>query len=210
MAESVQDVWDRFERWEDRYLKACATQIRRMCKKGYSDVPARFLLTAAELGCDPILDLDLDEDHLNARIKQKARFLRAYLADISDDGARFMSLYSRFLHLQSPGRCLTAIGVWLEQSLEPEELEAGASFLFQGFDGSLFLKDLADVDWASMRSVLPFDRMNLQKPDGSKWSTDEREQIKRQLREDLYFDGYEYRVRTHQKGGMLTLDFAWL
>ena len=37
MAESVQDVWDRFERWEDRYLKACAKQIKRTCKKGYSD-----------------------------------------------------------------------------------------------------------------------------------------------------------------------------
>ena len=209
MAESVQDVWDRFERWEDRYRKACTRRIGRMCKKGYSDVPARFLLTAGELGCDPVLDLDLDEDHLIARIGQKARFLRAYLVDISYDGGRFMSQKSRFLHLQYPKRCLTAIGVWLEQSMDAEEPEAGASFLFQGFDGSLFVKDLADVDWASMRAVLPFDRMYLQKPDGSKWSTDERDHVKRQLREDLYFDGHEYRVRTQQKGDILTLDFAW-
>jgi|APMI01.1.fsa_nt_gi hypothetical protein len=113
MAESVQDVWDRFERWEGRYLKACARRIGRMCKKGFSDVPARFLLMAAELGCDPVLDLDHDEDHLNARIERKTRFLRAYLADISHDGGRFMSQHSKFLQLQFPGRCLTAMGVWL-------------------------------------------------------------------------------------------------
>lgn len=210
MTESVQDVWDRFERWENGYLKACAKEIGRMCKRGFSNDSAQFLLTQHELGCDPILDLDLQENQLNTRIQQKVLFFRAYLVAISFDGARFMSMHSKFLHLQYPKRSLGAMGVWLEQSIEKEEIEAGFSHLFQGFDGSLFVKSLADVDWASMHAVLPFDWMHLRKPDGSEWSQEERKELKQHLREDLCFDGLEYKVRTRQKGGLLTLSFEWL
>lgn len=210
MVESVQDVWDRFERWSERYLEACAKEIRRMCRSGFSNDSARFLLEAHELGSDPILDLDLDENELNRRAQRKVRFIRAYLSDISHDGGRFMSMYSKFLPLQSPKRCLGAMGVWLEQSIDDEEIEAGSSLLFQGFDGSLFIKSIADVDWASMRAVLPFDWMRLQKHDGSEWTQEERKDLRKQLREDLGFDGYEYKLKTRQKAGLLTLSFEWL
>ena len=210
MAESVQDVWDRFERWEDRYLKACAKEIGRMCKRGFSNGSAQFLLTHQELGCDPILDLHLEENDLNKRIQQRALFFGAYLAVISLDGGRFMSKHSKFLHLQYPKRCLGAMGVWLEQSIDVEEIEAGVSPRFQGFDGSLFIKSMADVDWASMRAVLPFDWMHLRKHDGSQWNQVERTELKQHLQEDLSFDGLEYKVTTRQKGGLLTLSFEWL
>lgn len=210
MVDSVQDVWDRFERWSERYQEVCANEIRRVCKRGFSNGSAQFLLTHHELGCDPILDLDLDEDELNARIQRKLLFLSAYLADISHDGGRFMSMHSKFLHLQSPKRCLGAMGVWLEQSMDVDKIEAGNSFVFQGFDGSLFIKSIADVDWASMRAILPFDWMHLRKPGGSEWTQEERKELKQHFREDLGFDGYEYKLKTRQKRGLLTLSFEWL
>ena len=181
-----------------------------MCRRGHANDAARFLLMHGELGCDPILDLALDEEQLNRRIEQKVQFIRAYLVDISYDGGDFMSRHSKFLHLQYAGRSARALGVWLEQSMDVPEIEAGSSFHFQGFDGWLFLNNMKDVDWASIRSVLPFDLMHVEKPDGSKWTQADRKQLKELLSEDLGSDGHDYKVRMTEKAGSLTLEFNWL
>jgi len=61
-----------------------------------------------------------------------------------------------------------------------------------------------------MRAILPLDWMHLRKPGGSEWTQEECKELKQHFREDLGFDGYEYKLKTRQNRGLLTLSFEWL
>jgi hypothetical protein len=202
-------VWDRFERWAQRYKRSCAREISRMCRKGYADGPILFLLKHYEVQSDPVMDLDLGEDELNKRIDSRIAFFRGYLVDISYDGPAFMSRQSRFLTLQYPRRCENAVGVWLEEDTKGE-VEPWGYHGFRSFDVSFFVNSIEGVDLASMRGVLPFKWMYLRKPKGQAWTQKECRKLERRLDYDLRFDGYEHDLRMKKNGEFLTLTFKWL
>lgn len=209
MERSVQGVWDRFERWTKRYKIACHKAIEEMFKCGYSEFDnALYLRKWHELNQDIILDLNISESELSNRIYQKIDFLRGYLVDITFDGPEFMAKHSDFLTLQYPSQCNNAIGVWLEQRLD-SEVEAGGYSGFQEFDVNVFCRSIADIDLASMRNVLPFDRMFLRRPKGKAWDVSSIRSIVQQVKEDIEFD-YEVQVKPDNgPKDLLSINFTW-
>ena len=208
MSESIQQVWDRIERWLRRYTKVARETAREMCDGGYDEAGNLFASKAFEIGGDALVDFSLTEEDLLERIKSKISFVRGYLVDISFDGPVFMSKHSGFLTLQYPSRCERALGIWLEQDLEGE-IEAGDYFGFQDFDVSLFVNCISDVDVASMRCILPFDTMRLRKSVGVPWLKQEVKDLTSHLKQDLDSDGYDCRIRVEMERSLLTLEFRW-
>jgi hypothetical protein len=210
MTGSVQDTWDKFERWAYRYKKVCHRAIKEMLDRGYSDFDeGLFLQKWDELNYDIILDLNLSESDLSTRISKKLKFLRGYLVDISFDGPEFMAKHSNFLTRQYPSKCNNSIGVWLEQNVEGE-IEAGGYFGFQGFDVNFFCESLEDVDLASMRNILPFDRMFVRRPKGQTWDAASINDVMQRVKYDIEFD-YTVKIQAeHYKSGELfSIRFTW-
>jgi hypothetical protein len=209
MTESIQDTWDKFERWAYRYKRVCERWVEEMFDSGYSDDEGLFLRTEMELHCYSFSDLNISESDCYTRIKSKIGFLRGYLVNISFDGPEFMASHSRFLTLQYPSKCDNAMGVWLEQDLEGE-IEAGSYFGFNDFDVSFFCKSLNDVDLASMRSILPFDRMSLRRPKGKAWDGACIAEVLDRLKYDLEFD-YQVKIEPdeYESGEILYIGFTW-
>lgn len=210
MTRSRQDTWDKFERWAYRYKKVCHKVIEEIFDCGYSDFDGGlFLQKWHELNQDIVLDLNVSESELSTRISNKINFLRGYLVDISFDGPEFMAQHSNFLTLQYPSKCNNSIGVWLEQNLEGE-IEAGGYFGFQDFDVNFFCKSIKDVDLASMRNILPFDRMFVRRPKGQTWDTISVNNVVQQVKEDLECD-YTVKIQTdgNEPVELLSTSFTW-
>lgn len=210
MPNSIQDTWDRFERWASRFKKVCEERIEEMFECGYSDIDGGlFVCKRHEFGGDLLLDCTVFRSELSERISEKINFIRGYLVDISFDGPDFMARHSKFLSLQYPSQCNNAIGVWLEQDLEVED-EPGGYFRFQGWDVSFFCKEIRDVDLASMRNVLPFDRMFVRRPKGIAWDRASSKKFLRDVKSDLEFD-YHVQVEMGKDLSyqLLTLEFTW-
>ena len=206
MTRSIQDTWDKFERWAYRYKKVCHGTIEEMFDCGYSDFDSGlFLQKWHELN----QDINVSESELYTRVSNKIKFLRGYLVDISFDGPEFMAKHSNFLTLQYPGKCNNSMGVWLEQDLEGE-IEAGSYFGFKEFDVSFFCKSFKVVDLSSMRNILPFDRMFVRLPKGQNWDTDSVNNVVKQIKEDLEFD-YSVKIQTdgNESGELLSMRFTW-
>ena len=140
-----------------------------------------------ELNQDLIADLMLSEFELETRVCNKLNFIRGYMIDISFDGEQFVDQKSTFLTLQYPDKCNNALGVWLEQDLG-DRLETGGYYGFGEFDISFFCKDIADVDLASMRGVLRFNKMYLRRPQGKKWDAESAKDALQKVKNDLEFD----------------------
>jgi|GEM_PF-2882689 len=103
MCRTVQDVWDKFERWKKRYETVCHKAIDEIVSCGYSDLDGGLCFSKwYELNQDLILDLGISESELSNRITEKIQFLRGYLVDISYDGPEFMVKHSNFLTFQYP------------------------------------------------------------------------------------------------------------
>lgn len=207
MTESVQQVWDRFERWVARYNRTMSREIDKIVDAEGCESIMLPLARHWQIGGDLIVGFHEGEDFRKV-VRERISFFRAYLCDISFDGGEFMSRFSQFLPLQYPSRCERTLGVWLEQELEGEP-EAGSDFGFQGFDASFFVKSLKDVDMASMRSVLPFDQMYLRKADGDEWSKREVKDLKEHLQRDLEHDAFYSKIRASHESEFLVLKFSW-
>lgn len=190
---SVQNVWDSFDRWAHRYRKTCHQTIEEIFDCGYSDFDGGlFLCKQHELNLDLIFDFNITKSDLYDRITEKINLLRGYFVDISFDGPEFMYLHSRFLNLQYPSKCNNSIGMWFEQDLEGE-IDAGAYFGFQGFDANLFCKSIEDVDLASVRNILPYNRMFVRRQKGKPWDTQSANSVLQQIKYDLECD-YEVKI----------------
>lgn len=210
MTRSTQKSWDKFERWVSRYRKVSLRAIEELLDSEYPDFDGGlFLCKNFELNLDLIFDFHVLKSELSSRVENKISFLRGYLVDISFDGPEFVERHSNFLTQQYPSKCNNAIGVWLEQDLEGN-LEAGSYFGFQKFDVSFFCKNIKDVDLASMRSILPFDRMFVRLPKGQTWDATTDKAMLEQIEEDLKFD---YSVTIHPKdighGDLFSMNFTW-
>ena len=210
MTQSIQETWDKFNRWENRYRNVSHSFIDEMFHIGYSDFDGGlFISNSCEINYEMISGTNLVESDLYERIDNKINFLRGYLADISFDGPKFMMEKSKFLTLQYPSRCNNAMGVWLEQDLEGG-IEAGAYSYFQEFDVNFFCNNIKDVDLASMKRILPFDRMFIRQAKGQQWVNTSIEKILKQIEKDL---GYEYEFKMKPKtlkgNDLLQITFIW-
>jgi len=210
MTRSIQDTWNKFERWSHRYKKVCHKVIKEIIKYDSSDLDkGLFLQNSHEFHQD--LGYYNSESELLTRISRKIDFLRGYLVDISFDGPEFMAQQSDFLTQQYPSRCDNSIGVWLEQSREGD-IECGAYFGFQDFDVSFFCKSIKDVDLASMRNILPFDHIIVRRPKNQIWDKISVNNFVQQVNKDLEFD-YTYTVEIHTHKNrpvrVFSMTFTW-
>ena len=101
------------------------------------------------------------------------------------------------------------MGIWLEQELEGE-VEAGGYFGFQEFSVNIFCQNMGDIDLASMRNILPFDRMFIRRPKGLVWDASNISDIVQQVKEDIEFD---YLVQVEhgddESKELLSISFTW-
>ena len=215
MADSIQTTWNKFERWQARYTKTCYKAIDKMTtgEDDYDSLEYHlFLQNWYEYDLDLIIDMGLSESDLQRRVANKINFLRGYLVDISYDGAEFMAQHSNFLSLQYPSKCNNAYSIWLEQYGDDDGngIEAGASFHFQEFEIGFFCKSIEDIDLASMRNILPFDRLFIRRPKGENWDIDSIENITHLIKEDLESD-YDVKVdfNKNDSGGLFSMNFTW-
>ena len=208
--QSIQDVWDRFERWARRYGRVCTEKVAEMCERGYARADETlFICTRSEFSHDLDFDFNLSEQELCGRVDSKIRFLRGYLRDIMCDGAEFMSQHSAFLPLQYPGRCAYAMTLWLEQDMEDDTPRTYAGFLES--DMTLFLKDLNSLDLSSVRNVLPFNRLHLRSREGIHWDNVRSGDVLCQLKYDLEFDGnlFDIDISWDENNEIMSCAFRW-
>ena len=182
------DTLVKYRQWRDDYYEVCKKAIDEMLENGNAGSDkGLFLCKWNELNHDLIADLSLPEDELEIRVVNKLNFIRGYMIDISFDGEQFVDEKSTFLSLQYPNKCNDALGVWLEQDLGGK-IETGAYFGFQKFDISFFCNDISDVDLASMREVLLFNKIFLRRPKGVNWDTGNANDVYQKIKNDLEFD----------------------
>lgn len=207
----VQDHWNRFERWARRYRRVSAEFVAAHCdEEDWSDPAWLAFASECELSSPEAFELSGDlPTQIERRVQQKLQFLRAYFADISSDGAAFMSRNSRFLSCQYPSRCSAAWGFWFGQDIDGE-IEAGASPIFQGFEAQLFLTAPADADFAAIRNVLPFDNLIVRRPHAELWCSASAKAVLAELKEDMEFDGYSCKTKMGARDStLLSIDFRW-
>ncbi|MBE0507576.1 MAG: hypothetical protein IBX50_12825 [Marinospirillum sp.] len=209
MDQTAQDFWEKFECWKKQYQSVFHKLIEEIMSCGYSDFDGGFCFRKwHELNQDLVLDLNVSESELSNRIIDKIQFIKGYLVDIYFDGPDFADKYYNFLEFQCPSKCDNAIGIWLEQDLEGE-VEAGSYFGFQGFDMNIFCRSVDDIDLASMRNILPFDRMYLRQPKGKIWDEQSIRSVVQQVKEDIEFD-YEVIVTPSNKSEeLLSINFIF-
>ncbi|MFK5948004.1 MAG: hypothetical protein QM500_04430 [Methylococcales bacterium] len=210
MTDSIQDTWNKFERWVSRYKKSCNKTFEEVDERGYSNNNENlFVCKWHEIDQDITMDFNVTETEISTRVANKISFLRGYLVDISFDGPSFMEYHTNFLTLQYPSRCNNAIGVWLDQDLDGE-VELGAYFGFSDFDVSFFCKSIEDVDLSSMRGILPFDRMFIRRQKGIDWDSKSIDKFVEQVKEDLEFDyAVEIKIDGNDNKNILLLSFIW-
>jgi len=188
MNSSLAGTLDKYDQWHDNYKQVCDKAIIEMLENGDAGSDnGLFLCKWNEINKDLIADLMLPEEELEERIVNKLNFIRGYMIDISFDGEQFVDEKSTFLSLQYPDECNNALGVWLEQDLG-DEIETGGYYGFQEFDISFFCKNIADVDLASVRGVLRFNKMYLRRPQGKKWDAESAKDALQKVKNDLEFD----------------------
>ena len=199
MIGSLVDTLEKYRQWRDDYYEVCKKAIDEMLEnRNAGSDNGLFLCKWSELGKDLIADLSLPETELETRVVNKLNFIRGYMIDISFDGEQFVDEKSAFLSLQYPNKCNDALSVWLEQDLG-DKIETGAYFGFQKFDISFFCNDISDVDLASMREVLLFNKIYLRRPKGEKWGAESAKDVLHKIKNDLEFD-YEVDITTGDGG----------
>jgi hypothetical protein len=210
MAYATQDTWNKFERWACRYKNTCNKIIEEIFdfERSYFD-DGLFLKEWFELDQATIFDLNLTKDELFQRVSNKINFLRAYLVDISFDGPEFMTNQSNFLSRQYASRCDNSMGVWLEQDPR-HSAEAGGGFGFQEFHANFFCENIEDADFASMRNILPFDRMFVRLPKAKNWDISSANFLIEKIKNDLEFDySAAIQIDGDELGALLSLNFNW-
>jgi hypothetical protein len=188
MNSSLADTLDKYDQWRDNYKQVCDKAIIEMLENGNAGSDnGLFLCKWNEINKDLIADLTLPEEELEVRVVNKLNFIRGYMIDISFDGDQFVDEKSTFLSLQYPDKCDDSLGVWLEQDLD-DRIETGGYYGFGEFNISFFCNKIEDVDLASMRGVLRFNKMYLRRPKGVNWDTENAKDVLQKIKNDLEFD----------------------
>jgi len=116
---SVQNIWDKFDHWSDRYLKIGDVSIRRMLRRGYSTPINRISYASTD---EFLRDMDVIDDLLYCskrmilqRLEDRVSFFSRYLAHISFDGPEFMQKKSEFIWKQNTSDSESLYSIWLVQ-----------------------------------------------------------------------------------------------
>ena len=184
-APTIQQQWDRFERWASRFRKSTVRLFDELSERDVIDSQDYlYLLNASELeGAEEAAHEKGSLAVLVERANEKINFLRGYMVDISFDGPEFMALNSRFLTLQYQSRCNSAFGFWFEQWVENPT--PGGYHGFQGLDAVLFADSAKDIDFESVRNILPFDTVLVRQPNGAIWSNSQARELVQIIKDDL-------------------------
>ena len=98
--------------------------------------------------------------------------------------------------------------VWLEQDREIEPV-AGSFFGFQGDDMNIFCENVDDIDLASMRAVLPFDRIVIRRAKGERWTTKSATEALSRIEYDICFDEpVEIKLKGNKTDELLVVDVS--
>ena len=187
---NIQDVWNKFERWERRYMKSGQTAIEALLRKGSSTAAEEIPFATAD---EFLRDFDLivgmsyyTEDMLQKRLTDRIGFFRKYLVDISFDGPEFMQKKSEFVWKQNFRGSQSMFCIWLAQdyadrssSIHPNISKSEIGFTCKNID---------EVDLASMYSVLPFNRIFAWRPNIDRWNTELINSFIEKVDVDLSFD----------------------
>jgi len=201
---SVQNIWDKFDHWSDRYLKIGDVSIRRMLRRGYSTPINRISYASTD---EFLRDMDVIDDLLYCskrmilqRLEDRVSFFSRYLAHISFDGPEFMQKKSEFIWKQNTSDFESLYSIWLVQddtdrestnhAESPEPTTAEISFQ---------CTDIKDVDLASMYSVFPYNRMLVWQPNLSRWDDESMSSFIKSAYDDLAFD-YDIEANAIQSG----------
>lgn len=202
---TIQEHWDRFDRWATRYARICQHKINALSAMEYFDFPDYlFACKWYEYGAASF-EAGITPEKMRAEVRNRIRFLRGYFVDVSFDGAEFMDRTTNFLSLQYPSKCNDVMTFWFEQSLESEEI--GAYHGFQEYDVSLFCRSPTDIDFESIRNIMPFDRFFVRRPCGAIWDKGSVTELVGTVREDL---GLSRRKRLKIRGedtSVLSINF---
>ena len=197
---TVSDTWDEFERWSQRYLRFGQVAIKRILRRGYITTLGQIPFASSSEFLD---DIDLiersgyTEEMLKEKLQSRIDFFSKYLVDISFDGPEFMQKKSEFIWSQTLRENKTQLSIWLVQ--DDTDSRGRKQFEFPGRDISFVCKDINDVDFSSMYSVHPFDRILAWRPSLERWDVDSMNNFIRSVEGDLSFD-YEVGIETVQSG----------
>jgi hypothetical protein len=204
---TVDDVWLRFERWVKRYTALCRATISEFYEDGYIWPGDSLFIRRDDESVVDFVASGWPEDLALLRVEDKAAFLRAYLVEVSFDGAEFMLKNSAFLPCQYPSRCNNAYGFWFHQ--DPENLKPGGSFWFQGDMMSLFCRDPSQVDFTAVHVVLPFETMVIRRPRGRDWDEATQQAVLDEIERDMSHDmAFTMKVDA-VFGNRLYVSFQW-
>ncbi len=194
MKATTQEIWDKFDRWSQRYLTSGQRVIERMLRKGYSTALAQIPFASADeflRDLDIIEDLGYTEEMLQNRLHRRIDFLSKYLVDISFDGPEFMQKKSEFIWDQKHGENKTLFSIWLIQ--DDTNHRGRKQFEPSGHDISFFCNDINQVDLSSMRSAYPYDIIHAWHPNMKPWDAKMINNFINNIEEDLSFD-YEVNI----------------
>lgn len=186
----IPSVWNKFERWERRYMKSGQTAIERILKKGYSTAFDQIPFATADeflRDLDHVEDLSYyTKDMLLKRLCDRVDFFRTYLVDISFDGPEFMQQKSKFILKQNfrGGQSMYSILLLQDYDDRSSSIHPNISKNEIGFT----CNDIDDVDLASMYSVLPFNRIFAWQPKLLRWEDTSMNEFIEKVDDDLSFD----------------------
>ena len=187
---NIPSVWNKFERWERRYIKSGQTAIERILTKGYSTALDQISFATADeflRDLDHVEDLSYyTKDMLLKRLYDRVDFFRTYLVDISFDGSEFMQQKSEFILKQNFRGSQSMYSIWLVQDYDDRSssIHPNISKNEIGFT----CDDIDDVDLASMYSVLPFNRIFAWQPKLLRWDDTSMNEFIDKVDDDLSFD----------------------
>ena len=176
---STQNIWDSFYRWEKRWKRAVGL--------------AGFGMHIWR--CEDLFEFkpEIDSEEMLRRIQSKIGFISGYFVDISFDGAGFMEKNGlTMLPLQYPKRCNNSYGIWLV--LHDMDLADFGSWHFHDDQVNIFCSNATELDWFSMRSVLPYDEIFIRSPKGVAWTKKLMHETATEIQDDLEFDGFEGKI----------------
>lgn len=193
---TVQQQWDRFERWHRRLTAVSDSYLDRLSEEadGYPDVEK--LLYVAEshewIGREDY-DSSLVLQAAPFRIRAKIEFVQAYFRDVSFDGAEFMGQFASFLPYQYPSRCESCYAIWFEQA--DESLDDTWTF-----GCALFVPSIESIDYFSAMEILPFDFLRIRAPRGVPWSKHQVRSTREYIQNDLAQDGLDFNISARRRG----------
>jgi hypothetical protein len=194
--------WQYFERWARRFCERCDQLPIVPILSTYLEVHMRF-------------DYDADDETLYSepfsrreratRVSDQLGFMRGYFVDISFDQGDFARRVRHTLSNHNNRDWKRGYGFFFHTN-DLENAPDGDSHHFSGTNANLFCDEFSDIDFASVMSVLPFDKILVRNHKGRHWTKPQVRKAIADIESDLAFDGMESDLsEDHVSGSCLFL-----